>query len=103
MENRISDDDDNNDDNINSNDNDDNVNDNTQMTRSAGESGQQGSAAHWPQMRPRMQAAGSQCLLGLLFPNPQIRACPCMELSQKTRSPKVNNTVIILKIIILLQ
>ena len=42
-------------------------------------------------VRPRMQAAGLQCLklqIAVAFPDPQTRAFPGTELSRKTRSPK---------------
>ena len=42
-------------------------------------------------VRPRMQAAGLQCLklqIAVASPDPQTRAFPGTELSQKIRSPK---------------
>ena len=42
-------------------------------------------------VRPRMQAAGLQCLkleIAVAFPDPQTHAFPGMQVSRKTRSPK---------------
>ena len=46
-----------------------------------------GKAACWPLVRPRVQPADLQCLklqIAVAFPNPQNRALPGTELSQKT-------------------
>ena len=66
------------------------------MTRSAGKSAYQGKLRMLAPVRPRMQAAGLQCLklqslklqIVVASPDSQTRAVPGTELPQKTRSPK---------------
>ena len=62
-----------------------------QMTRSSGNPHVRENRILAP-VRPRMQAAGLQCLklqIAVAFPDPQARAFPGTELSRKTRSPKL--------------
>ena len=62
----------------------------SQMTRSSGKSAYQGRPHNTATVRPRMQAAGLQCLklqIADASPDPQTRAFPGTQFSRRARSP----------------